>query len=177
MDSQALVDAAIQFAKTWHGHVNHQRKYTGEPYTVHLAAVAELVSAHQGTPEMIAAAWLHDVVEDTPVTMEDIRAQFGDTVTNLVEELTDVSGPEDGNRALRKAMDKEHLAKASDSAKTIKLADLIDNAESIIEHDPTFANVYIKEMRALLEVLEGGNEQLYRRANEIVEKYQSTRGA
>lgn len=71
----------------------------------------------------------------------------------MVDMLTDVSRPEDGNRAARKKLDREHLAKATPEVKTIKLADLIHNTESIVAHDPKFAEVYLEEKRALLSVL------------------------
>jgi len=59
------------------------------------------------------AAWLHDTVEDTPCTLDDVRNMCGEEVAVLVEMLTDTSKPEDGNRAARKAIDREHTAKAS----------------------------------------------------------------
>ena len=56
---------------------------------------------------MRAAAWLHDVVEDTPATFEELEREFGPEVTRLVRELTEVSrSPSDGNRAARKAIDR-----------------------------------------------------------------------
>ena len=63
--------------------------------------------------ETIAAAWLHDTVEDTPATFEDIERDFGHGVKALVMELTDISRPGDGNRALRKEIDLDHTAMAS----------------------------------------------------------------
>jgi len=116
---------------------------------------------------MVAAAWLHDTVEDTQATKEDVEAEFGMQVAELVEELTDVSKPGDGNRVRRKQIDRMHLAQASKRAKTVKLADLIDNCKDITRHDPRFAQVYLAEMNSLLDVLQGGNEQLYRRAEKI----------
>ena len=92
-------------------------------------------------------------------------------------ELTDVSKPEDGNRATRKALDCEHLAQASNRGKTIKLADLIHNSESICQYDNGFAKVYMKEKAALLKVLVGGDEQLYQDAfNIVAEYYQRIKG-
>ena len=134
-------------------HRGQVRKYTGEPYINHPVEVADIVRRHNGSPEMIAAALLHDVVEDTDVTLDDIRSEFGESVANLVADLTDVSRPEDGNRATRKAMDREHTAQASAAAMVIKAADLISNTSSIVEHDPSFARVYLKEKRALLDVM------------------------
>ena len=113
------------------------------------------------TPEMLAAAWLHDTVEDTGVSLGLIEAEFGPEVADMVEMLTDVSHANDGLRAHRKRIDREHTAKASPAAKTIKLADLIDNTRSIVERDPKFAEVYLKEKRLLLDVLTEGDATLH----------------
>lgn len=158
---------AMTFAYRKHSEIDHTRKYSGKPYIVHPAAVAELVRSVDHTPEMLAAAWLHDTVEDTKATLEQIRKVFGDEIYELVEMLTDVSRPEDGNRKTRKEMDRQHSAKASPEAKTVKLADLIHNSRSIIKQDPGFARVYLREMRDLLEVLKEGNSLLWNRAYEI----------
>ena len=77
-----------------------------------------------------------------------------------VLEVTDVSRPEDGKRAVRKAKDREHLAKSSPRGATIKLSDLIDNAIGIAENDKGFAPVYPRECEDLLPVLKHGDEQL-----------------
>ena len=94
---------AKAYAERKHDSVVHRRKYTGEPYITHPAAVVELVRSVPHTEAMLCAAWLHDTVEDTPATLDDIRAVFGDEVAVLVEMLTDVSRPEDGVRAERRA--------------------------------------------------------------------------
>jgi (p)ppGpp synthase/HD superfamily hydrolase len=156
---------ALEFATAAHGAIDQRRKYTGEPYIVHPVAVAELVRSVPHTSEMVAAAYLHDVVEDTPVTIEEIRAAFGPEVGELVDWLTDVSLPSDGNRRVRKELDRRHLAKAPPAAKTIKLADLIDNTLTIREHDPSFWQVYRREKLALLEVLTEGDPTLWKRAS------------
>ena len=126
-----LIERARVYATEAHQRINQRRKYNNEPYHVHLHAVAKLVASVTDDAEMIAAAWLHDTVEDTQATLEDIEAEFGVAVAELVEELTDVSRPGDGNRAVRKAIDRRHLAQASARAKTVKLADLIDNCKDI----------------------------------------------
>ena len=146
-----LVVRARTFARLAHG--SQKRKYTGEPYIVHPVEVSEIVAWHNGSKEMIAAALLHDTVEDTDVTIDDIRNEFGNAVALLVDDLTDVSKLEDGNRATRKAMDRDHTANASAAAMVIKAADLISNSKSIAEHDPKFAKVYFEEKRALLDVM------------------------
>jgi len=152
-------------------HNGQLRKYTRTPYIEHPIAVAKLVAGVTDDQEMIAAALLHDVVEDTPVTMAEIELLFGARVAALVRDLTDVSVRTDGNRVTRKAIDRAHIAAASADAKTIKLADLIDNSYSIVEYDPKFARVYMAEKRLLLGVLTDGHPTLWQMANEIIEQY------
>ena len=168
--SEVLV-RAHGLAESAHGEINHVRKYTGEPYINHLTAVVDLVDDVDGTEDMMAAAWLHDVIEDTPTTYDDVREIVSENVADLVLQLTDVSRPQDGNRAIRKAMDREHLAKASPEAQTIKLADLIDNARSITKHDERFAKTFMLEMKDCMEVLTDGAPQLYRMAERIVAEW------
>ncbi len=153
-------------------HMGQQRKYTGENYfDAHCKSVAAKVEAVTTDKEIIAAALLHDTVEDTEVTHHDIMKYFGVRVMRLVRDLTEITVKEDGNRAYRKQLELEHLSMASDDAKTIKLADLIDNTSSITERDPEFARVYMAEKRALLKVLAGGDDDLYDEAEAIVNKY------
>lgn len=151
-------------------HKGQERKYTGEPYITHCAGVVWLVKTCVHTPEMVAAAWLHDTVEDCGVPLATIEEKFGLKVATLVEMLTDVSKPSDGKRAVRKAIDRAHTAKASWKAKTVKLADLIDNSRSIIERDPEFAKVYLTEKRLLLDeaLKDQGARGLWVMADEIV---------
>ena len=165
-----LVERASDYATKAHQRIDQRRKYSKQPYHVHLEAVANTVARVTDDHEMIAAAWLHDTVEDTPATLEDIEENFGQAVAELVEELTDVSKPSDGNRAKRKAIDRSYLAQASSRAKTVKLADLIDNCKDITRHDKRFAKVYLVEMGALLEVLSDGDATLYQEAVEIYAK-------
>lgn len=166
-----LIERARDFAFAAHNAINHRRKYTGEPYTTHLQRVADLVASVEHDDAMVAAAYLHDTVEDTPVTLEEINARFGEDVAYLVEHLTDVSQPEDGNRAVRKRIDQEHIAGGDARAHTVKLADLIDNSDSITAHDPRFAKVYMQEKRQLLAVLSDGDATLYARARAIVDDW------
>jgi len=168
--SQALIDFAYRYAKEAHG--DQVRKYTREPYITHPVAVAKIVMTTDPDCEMVAAALLHDVIEDTDRTWDDINDagfQFG--IADLVLELSDVSRPEDGNRAIRKALDRDHLAGISDRAKTVKLADLIHNSGSIVQHGGGFTPIYMAEKRALLDVLVGGDERLMVKARKIVDDY------
>lgn len=170
-----IVKKAQEFAGFQHASINQMRKYTNEPYIVHPAAVAKIVSTVPHTEAMIAAAWLHDTVEDTPATLDMIKTEFGEEISSLVEMLTDVSMPADGNRVKRKAIDRAHTAQASPSAKTIKLADLIHNSESILKHDAKFASVYISEKAELLQVLGEGDSDLFATASAIVSHYKQNK--
>lgn len=168
--SQALIDFAYRFASD--AHKNQKRKYTNDPYIVHPVAVAKLVASVTDDCEMIAAALLHDVVEDTEITFDDLmNAGFGYGISQMVCELTDISTPSDGNRAARKEIDRRHIELASPRAKTIKLADLIDNTSSICRHDPGFAKVYMKEKKELLKVLLDGDVDLFYKASVLVQDY------
>jgi hypothetical protein len=171
-----LTERARDYATRAHRRIDQRRKYSKQPYHVHLEAVARLVASVTDDPEMIAAAWLHDTVEDTQATLEDVEEQFGTAVAELVEELTDISKPGDGNRATRKALDRRHTAQASARAKTVKLADLIDNCQDITRHDPRFARVYLPEMAALLEVLGEGDPRLHQRARKLYVRSAETVG-
>ncbi|CAM6006431.1 unnamed protein product [Sphagnum balticum] len=126
---------------------------------------------------MICAAWLHDVVEDTKLTLAFIQEIFGDSVARLVEQLTDISKPNDGNRQVRKRIDLMHTANASPQGKTIKLADLIDNTKSIVERCPGFAVVYMEEKEELLKVLKEGDSALWSIAFEQVAAYRRSKQA
>jgi hypothetical protein len=165
-----LVERAREYAINAHKRIDHRRKYTQHSYSVHLAAVAKLVSSVTDDPELIAAAWLHDVVEDTSATLYDIEVEFGKGVAALVEDLTDVSKPSDGNRVTRKAIDRQHLAHASPEAKTVKLADLIDNCQDICKNDKRFARVFLNEMDPLLNILQEGDAALYELAQKTYAK-------
>lgn len=166
-----IVEKAYIFATAAHHAVGQKRKYTNEHYIVHPIEVCDILgNAKHVTDEMRAAALLHDVVEDTEVSIGLIRTHFGHCVADLVAGLTDVSKKEDGNRKARKAIDREHTAKQSSACKTIKLADLISNSHSILKYDRDFARVYLKEKLELLRVLQDGDQTLWLEASEIVKQ-------
>lgn len=170
---QWLIERARLFATAAHAAINQRRKYTDDPYIVHPQRVAERVASVPHTPEMIAAAWLHDVVEDTAITIEEIQYEFGTEVAMLVSGLTDISRPEDGNRKVRKAIDREHSMQQSPACKTVKLADLIDNSLSIRRHGKGFARIFMAEMAEYLPGMKEGDATLYAEACAIVEHWQT----
>jgi len=134
-------------------HRGQVRKYTGEDYIVHPMAVCRTVEKHGGSEVQQAAALLHDVVEDTVYTLADINANFGDEVATMVKWLTDTSKPSDGNRAIRKAIDRKRLAIAPAEAQFVKLADMIDNSKTIFVFDKSFAPMFKAEMALLVEAM------------------------
>lgn len=161
-----LVAAAAKFAQK--AHSGQTRKYDGEPYWTHLNEVAELCRWAGLRDEVIAAAWLHDTIEDTPVTFEDIENKFGRVVADLVLEVTDQSKPGDGNRAVRKEIDRKHVANASPDGQSIKLADLTSNTRSIVSRDPNFARLYLVEKERMLPALTKGSSKLFELANKTL---------
>lgn len=160
-----LVHMAQVASKMAHQAIGQKRKYIDHPYYTHPDRVARMVKFHGGTDEMVAAAYLHDVIEDTFVTYEDIFMSFGRGVADLVQGLTDqYVDPSFGNRAKRKELERDRLSRENGEVQTIKYADLIDNTESIVEHDPNFAVVYLKEKKKLLAVMTKGDIVLYNKA-------------
>lgn len=147
MDTE-FIERAKQFARKAHN--GQVRKYTGLPYVTHTEEVASIVESYNGSKEMIAAALLHDTVEDTDVTVEDIRNEFGNSTADMVKWLTDTSKPEDGNRQVRKTIDRNRLSQSPAAVQLIKAADMISNGKDIMVNDPKFAKVYIGEMKLLL---------------------------
>lgn len=146
---------AMVFARETHK--DQKRKYTGNPYSDHLAEVAGIVAAVGGDEYSIATAWLHDTREDQGVTGGEIEDRFGIRVAVGVSLLSDF---EKGNRAERKAASRVRLASAPAWVQTIKVADLISNTSSIVQRDSKFAAVYLDEKRLLLDVLTKADPRL-----------------
>jgi len=152
MQTKTVVDSAIELA--CESHKGQRRKYTGKPYIEHPQRVAARVAAYPGTTLiMVAAAWLHDVWEDTPTTLEDIEAACGSEVATLVKELTNPSKGSSLPRTERKRMDREHLAGVSREAKIIKMFDRMDNLGDLASAPRVFRAVYAMESRMLMEAI------------------------
>jgi (p)ppGpp synthase/HD superfamily hydrolase len=166
-----LVDKARIYAFAAHHAIGHMRKYTGEPYVFHLREVADMVQLAGGTEEMVAAAYLHDILEDTEVPYNELWLEFGDTVANYVQWLSDATTLADGNRKTRKQIERDRYYHAPPEVQTIKLADLISNAGSICNADKKFAEIYMNEKRDLLPLLCHGDTGLYTRAWKIIHDY------
>lgn len=164
----SLEEQARRFATEAHAAAGQRRKYTDEPYIVHPAAVVELVRSVTDDEHMLAAAWLHDTVEDTPSTLGDIESHFGQRVAELVDMLTDSAQPSAKNRAARKLAHFRHTADAAPDAQTIKLADIIDNTRAIVQFDADFARVYLVEKQIQIQLLQDGDKRLWQQADHII---------
>jgi len=149
----SLIDTAIAFAAQ--AHAGQVRKYTNLPYITHPIEVMTILHDHGVRDEaMLCAAVLHDVVEDCPVPLSAIRRRFGDDVADLVDGLTDkYPAGTGGNRAERKLRERQRIAAMCMRTQTVKYADLISNTSSIAVHDPDFARVYLREKRAMMDLM------------------------
>lgn len=163
------------FIKAWKFCQDHHkgqfRKYTNEPFCLHPYRVMKFIenNALVYTTDMLCAALLHDLVEDTPVTLDQIENEFNSNVRNLVFYCSTISPPQKGmNRKQRKQIDLKHYASGPSEAQTIKIADIIDNVPSIRAHDPEFAKTYIKEKCELVEALSKADFTIREKARELL---------
>jgi myo-inositol-1(or 4)-monophosphatase len=138
-----LLDRAIVFAVR--AHAGTERRGKGYPYIVHPLEAVEIVATMTSDQELLAAAALHDTVEDTDVSLEQIRAEFGDRVAALVAVETDQIPGQAGNDVLsgpgwpseeetwhaRKRAAIDRLSKAGRDAKTVALGDKLSNMRAI----------------------------------------------
>ena len=153
------IKQAIEFAHKAHN--GQKRKYTNTPYIDHPIRVAtRLQERSDATIPMIAAAYLHDVVEDCGVTLEQIEQQFGKEIRDTVDWLTNKSKGSTLPRADRKKMDRERLSKAPKEIKIIKLIDRIDNLNEMQEAPSKFKEKYIQESLLLAGVIGDADELL-----------------
>ena len=168
-----IVEKAALIATVAHGATGQVRKHSGIDYINHPQDVVHILQGEAGskiTRRMLAAAWLHDVVEDTDICINYIKAEFDTAVARMVYGLTN-ERPDNLNRAARQAHNVVRLSLCADDVKTIKLADCIANMRDIIREDPKFAPVYLSEKRVLLdEALVGGDKTLWAIANDLITK-------
>jgi (p)ppGpp synthase/HD superfamily hydrolase len=176
---EKLLEQIKEFADK--AHDDQKRKYTAERYIVHPVRVMKMCRRYTSSMPVLAAALLHDVLEDTDVRRSEMH-NFLSTVmsekdaaqtTHLVAELTDVytkSSYPRWNRRKRKAKEAERIEKTSADSQTIKYADIIDNSKEIATEDPDFAGVFLRECKMLLKKISKGNADLYKEAIVTVEE-------
>ena len=164
------VITARAFAAT--AHAGQLRKYGDrEPYIIHPYRVSVAVADLTRDEDMEIAGLLHDVAEDTDYTLDDIEKMFGPRVRMLVDDVTDKTKLSDGNRAARKAMEKDRLSKSHPDSKTLKMFDIEDNLSDIEVENPQFAPTYFAEKRDLMEVLKDGHPAIYHRVMAQIETF------
>lgn len=176
-----MIEAAKKIAHHYHTVVAKQvRKYSGLPYTVHTSAVADIVARHGGSPIAIAAAHLHDTIEDTPLALamlhdellaHGVEESSAVLIGHYVSDLTDVFTKTDFpacNRRERKDMERNRQAAMSQGAKAIKMADCIDNAKDILINDPGFGKVFVSEVRKLFPLIKDAHAGLAAELEDIL---------
>ena len=127
-----LLDRAIIFAVK--AHAGTERRGKGYPYIVHPLEAVEIVATMTADQELLAAAALHDTVEDTEVTVDQIRAEFGERIAALVADESDTfeaGVSEEDSWHFRKRAAIERLARASHDAKIVALGDKLSNMRAI----------------------------------------------
>jgi (p)ppGpp synthase/HD superfamily hydrolase len=124
------VAKAVEFAIRYHG---DQRRPTGAPYLEHLLETLEVLVRGAGVtdPDVLCAAVLHDVVEDTPCTVDDVRLAFGDRVADMVRWVTKPEPADGADRKAAKESYLESLRDAPDDAVLVKLADRASNVQTL----------------------------------------------
>ncbi|MES2203027.1 MAG: HD domain-containing protein [Patescibacteria group bacterium] len=159
MEGAELIEKAKAYAHR--AHTGHKRMDAeGSPYIVHPEEVADLVAKSGGSAQEVAAAWLHDTVEDTPTTIEDIKREFGDEIAEIVHGLTDLPEFEKLPVAERKAKQAERVRGESISVRRIKLADQTSNVPTVgsgmfLDMTPGRALDYVRGAKSIAEECKG----------------------
>ena len=164
-----LILKALEFASLKH-HDQRRKDQNASPYINHPIALASVLCREGGVtdPVVQAAAILHDTLEDTQTTPAELRAEFGEKIAGIVEEVTD-----DKNlpKAERKRLQIEHAAAISREAKLVKLADKICNVRDVADHPPAKWDLarrreYFEWAKAVVDRLRGTHPELERRFDE-----------
>lgn len=137
----SLVDRAILFAVN--AHKNTERRGKGFPYVIHPLEAMAIVASLTTDPELLAAAALHDVVEDTDYTVEDIRKEFGDRIASLVSAESDAVFEEmtpEESWHMRKQIAMDELKAASKDVKTVAMGDKLSNVRAIARDYYVYGN-------------------------------------
>lgn len=164
----SINDAVKEIAFREHNAIGHKRKYSGEPYTVHLEQVADFIFNYMsdfGSKWYLsqAVAYGHDLFEDTLLTKAQLASElvnkylfdFSEVsfvvegIDSLTDKFTSVSHPH-LNRKQRKILEHGRLVGIDYQYKMVKVADMISNTSDITENDPAFAKIYLKEIGSLI---------------------------
>lgn len=160
VDYVAMVNEAMEFARNAHKGQKRNAAWEdhGADYFVHPERVAKVAQELGLPPQVVMAAYLHDVAEDTPVTIEEIEAKFGQEVSSMVSGLTNPSKKFPNlPRAERKKMDREHVLTVHENVKIIKALDRIDNLNDFDMAPKDFKILYSNESLLLADALLQGD--------------------
>ncbi len=158
----SLVERAAQIA--YQGHIAQKRKDDGSPYFIHPCMVAMLLRRHGFADEVVAAAFVHDVLEDTSVTAEELTAKLGKEVVDIVLSVSEDKGlPWEE----RKAAYVEQVARSSDATKAVSVADKIHNLESLLA-------AYAEKGPSVWKVFNRGKAQKYWFESTLLKRLQET---
>ena len=146
-----LVLRALGFAEIHHA--GSKRKYSNLPEISHPVEVATWLISKHADIETVIAALLHDTVEDTDATIQDIEEIFGQEIAHIVNWQTQISKPEDGNRKYRSEKDNRHYAKGCIRARRGKFSDVRHNCMRLHLENPKFAKTYFVEKWNLIHIL------------------------
>jgi hypothetical protein len=166
-----LIRSARSFAASHSQRITISREPGLQTASSHLKSVAQIVASVSQDEKAIAAAWLHDIVEDTGVTIGDIEREFGVEVAKLVGEVSVFNEPVEGNQMGSAEFVTRHFAHASAEAKTIKLADLIDTCNDLYKCHPAALRAYAAQANELAAAFEGGDASLLERLARDLKKY------
>lgn len=159
----ALLFRALAFAA--HKHRDQRRKDAeASPYINHPIALAEVLTREGGVGEVevLAAALLHDTIEDTDTSLEELRREFGERIAAMVAEVTDDKRLP---KAERKRLQVEHAAAISTGAKLVKLADKICNLRDVADRPPSGWDLrrrqeYFEWAKQVIDRLRGAHPRL-----------------
>lgn len=138
------ISKAAAFCVAAHSAIGQKRLYSGLDYWTHPFAVASILREHfPDDTDLIVAGYLHDVVEDTKITLELVHAEFGFEVGELVYWVTNLSDDAESDNILR-------LSKASVKAQNLKIADIVHNCQDLRAMNPQYADKYFAKKRNVL---------------------------
>jgi guanosine-3',5'-bis(diphosphate) 3'-pyrophosphohydrolase len=176
-DPTAILLKAAEFAA--HKHRDQRRKNAdASPYINHPIAVANVLRNEGGItdPVILAAALLHDTLEDTETTYEELRGQFGDEIADVVEEVTDTQWL---TKEARKRLQISKASHSSDRARAVKIADKISNVRDMLASPPAGWSLerrqkYFDWAKEVVDGVRGSHGELEQRFDALYRQRPST---
>jgi len=165
MANLQMIKKAEEFATKKH---EGQIRKDGRPYIVHPKAVAELVKTYGGDAEQISTGWLHDTLEDTKTTYEELVQEFNQIIADYVHYLTN---PKDLDKSKKSEFIIKKLNTMPLDVVMIKLCDRLDNVSDFKTADPNFVRSYKQETQ---KVLDGLDRNFTSQQQKIIAQIQST---